>query len=248
MKIVVQIYEVQNPSEAETLIALGVDHIGSVVVSQEKRYVPSIRETVRLTDRLGARSSIIPLFSDADAISSLLDYYSPHILHFCEAIDVRQNLHGCRRLVHLQETIRNRFPGIKLIRSIPIRSFGAFDAVPSLEIAEIFEPVSDLFLTDTLLGGQIDQPVSGFVGITGKQCEWDIAEALVKKSRIPVILGGGLSPENVREGILKVRPAGVDSCTLTNALDDEGQPIRFRKDVGLVKRFVREVRNAENEL
>ena len=33
-KTLVQIYEVQEPDEAEALIALGVDHIGSVLLSQ----------------------------------------------------------------------------------------------------------------------------------------------------------------------------------------------------------------------
>jgi len=32
-RIVIQIYEVQDPEEAQALIALGVDHIGSVIVS-----------------------------------------------------------------------------------------------------------------------------------------------------------------------------------------------------------------------
>ena len=65
--------------------------------------------------------------------------------------------------------------------------------------------------------GSNDQPVEGFVGITGKTCDWIAARRLVESSRIPVILAGGLSPENVYEGILAIRPAGVDSCTLTNA-------------------------------
>lgn len=47
-KIIVQIYEVQKPSEAEKVLALGVDHIGSVVVSQESWKIPCIRDTVHL--------------------------------------------------------------------------------------------------------------------------------------------------------------------------------------------------------
>jgi len=59
---------------------------------------------------------------------------------------------------------------------------------------------------------------------------------------IPVILAGGLSPENVAAGIGKVRPAGVDTCTATNAVDDLGRPVRFRKDPEKVRRFVAEAR------
>ena len=34
-RIIVQIYEIQEPREAECLLELGVDHIGSVILSEE---------------------------------------------------------------------------------------------------------------------------------------------------------------------------------------------------------------------
>jgi phosphoribosylanthranilate isomerase len=120
-----------------------------------------------------------------------------------------------------------------------------------LELAELFEPISDFFLTDTLLVSKKDtsnQPVDGFIGITGKICDWDIAFKLVKNSRIPVILAGGISPENVYDGVLKVRPAGVDSCTLTNARNNFGAPVRFKKDPEKVKRLVMAAQNAEKNI
>ena len=85
-KIIVQIYEVQTPSEAENLMALGVDHIGSVIVSKESWKVPSIRDTVHLVQGMDGRSSLIPLFDDLESICFMLDYYKPDIIHFCEAI------------------------------------------------------------------------------------------------------------------------------------------------------------------
>ena len=110
--------------------------------------------------------------------------------------------------------------------------------------------MSDYFLTDTLLvkqGGTVPdhQPVEGFVGITGHTCDWQIARELVKLSRIPVILAGGISPGNVSAGIEAVKPAGVDSCTRTNIQTREGQTIRFRKDLEKVKAFVEAVRSTE---
>jgi phosphoribosylanthranilate isomerase len=113
--------------------------------------------------------------------------------------------------------------------------------------------VSDFFLTDTLLSDEQapdadNQPVQGFVGITGQTCNWETARELVTVSRIPVFLAGGISPENVAEGIMQVRPAGVDSCTRTNATDHRGLPIRFRKDPGKVKKLVDAVREAEKSL
>jgi phosphoribosylanthranilate isomerase len=67
----------------------------------------------------------------------------------------------------------------------------------------------------------------------------------VAMSRIPVILAGGISPQNVAEGIRQVRPYGVDSCTCTNAVDANGRPIRFKKDLARVKALVAETRRAD---
>ena len=91
----------------------------------------------------------------------------------------------------------------------------------------------------------IQQPVNGFIGITGKVCDWDIAAELVADSPIPVILAGGLSAQNVFAGIRQVHPAGVDSCTETNARNPDGSSIRFKKDPQRVKEFIEEVRRAE---
>jgi phosphoribosylanthranilate isomerase len=129
------------------------------------------------------------------------------------------------------------------MRSIPIGCTGYGAKVASLEMASVFEPFSDWFLTDTLLfngdrAKDVDQPVDGYVGITGKVCDWDVAAALVTQSNIPVILAGGIGPENASAGVETVRPAGVDSCTLTNALDANGTSIRFKKDVEKVSRLV----------
>jgi len=253
-KIVVQIYEVQTPSEAEKLMALGVDNIGSVLVSEEDWQVPPIRETIRAVQAEGALSSLIPLFNGTKTLFRALYYYRPDIVHFCEELtDASSGANIQDNLLALQGNVKENFPEIKLMRSIPIAQPGFADRVPTLELARRFEAVSDYFLTDTLLLNTsdiqiVDQPVKGFVGITGKTCDWNMAAKLVATSRIPVILAGGIAPENVFEGIRHVRPAGVDSCTRTNAIDFEGSFVRFKKDLDKVKRLVEETRRAEQTL
>jgi phosphoribosylanthranilate isomerase len=127
------------------------------------------------------------------------------------------------------------------MRTIPIAEPGFGSEVPTLELARRLEAVSDWFLTDTMLVGA-EQPVDGHFGITGKVCVWELARDLVNQSSIPVILAGGLSPENVAEGLRFTRPAGADTCTATNLLDGGGKPIRFRKDPEKVRRFVESCR------
>jgi phosphoribosylanthranilate isomerase len=240
------------------MIALGVDHIGSVLLNNEQWKSALIKETVDTVQEHGAKSSIIPLFNDQDTVCRAMDYYRPDMVHFCETLvkpdDMLRycfNPDNLKPLIDLQVTLREKFPQIKIIRSIPIAPPGFAEKVPSLELAELFEPLSDFFLTDTLLVSKNDtgdQPVNGFIGITGKICDWNIAFKLVENSRIPVILAGGISPENVYDGVLKVRPAGVDSCTLTNARNNHGAPVRFKKDPEKVKHLVMAVQNAEKSM
>jgi phosphoribosylanthranilate isomerase len=250
-RILTQIYEVQTPSEAETLVNLGVDHIGSVILSAADWRKPEIKETITRLSSTQAKSSLIFLYQDQHLVFSSLDYYRPDIVHFCEMLvdpKSRQPMADAVRICeNLQAAVRERFPEIKIMRSIPIPETGRADGFSVISLAKLFEPMSDYFLTDTLIvddGNGGDQPVSGFVGITGKTCDWEMAAQLVKMTRIPVILAGGLSPDNVYEGILNVRPAGADSCTLTNAVDEDARPARFQKDMEKVKKFIAETRRA----
>jgi phosphoribosylanthranilate isomerase len=245
--MLIQIYEIQTPEEAREMVDLGVDHIGSVLISDREWKNPVLKSTIRLVQEAGRKSSLIPLFGDIDRIAEAVAYYRPDILHFCEALVTREtDRDAVNRILERQAALRKRFPKIELMRSIPIASNDG-DCVPSLELAALFEPISDWFLTDTLIGGEEvtsdqDQPVQGYIGITGRTCDWDVARALVRQSRIPVILAGGMGPDNAAQGIRRVRPAGVDSCTLTNKVDRNGRAIRFQKDPGKVKAMVDAVR------
>lgn len=253
-RLIVQIYEVQTPAEAERLVELDVDHIGSVILSEENWQLPQLKETIRSIRSSAAKSSLILLYNHPETVLRTLDYYQPDIVHFCEALVGHARLWDfCDRLIHLQTVVKNHFPKIKIMRSIPIVQSGCAGAVPTIEFAQRFEPSSDFFLTDTYLveaSGSTPnkQPVEGFVGITGKTCNWETARKLVEVSRVPVILAGGISAQNAGDGIRQVKPAGVDSCTGTNALDKGGNPIRFKKDPAKVKQLVEQVRRTEKSL
>jgi phosphoribosylanthranilate isomerase len=198
---------------------------------------------------MGALSSLIPLYADPDAILDTLDYHRPHIIHFCDMLNGRSD-RSVDAAIRLQTLVKRRFPDILIMRSIPIGQTASVDSEAVLALAGRLESLSDFFLTDTVIAGasdatDADQPVVGFVGITGRTCDWSVAAQLVVKSRIPVILAGGISPENVADGIGRVHPYGVDSCTGTNAVDDAGRTIRFKKDLARVNALVAETRRAD---
>ena len=250
--LIVQIYEIQTPREAEIMIELGVDHVGSVLLEMQAWKSSDLKSTVELVQSAGRKSSLIPLFGSVDAISEAIDYYQPDIIHFCETLPKKMNAGAALdQLLERQATIRDRYPGIDLMRSVPIGCSGQGNIFPSLAFAKAFEPLSDWFLTDTLLSADNSftndqQPVNGFVGITGKTCDWAIAAELVVNSAIPVILAGGIGPHNVATAISCVKPAGIDSCTLTNRMDDGGKARRFQKDTEKVTTLIQRARGVLN--
>lgn len=247
--MIVQIYEIQSPEEAQLVVDLGVDHVGSVLLTPAHCQDPVLKEAVSVIKSAGRRSSLIPLFHDPECIAQAIGYYRPDIIHFCESLPENGDSDPqVRATLERQKIIRRSFPDVQIMRSIPIAQAGQGSKIQSLSLAAQFEPYSDWFLTDTLLLGDWkeglkDQPVSGFVGITGQTCDWSVARDLVQASRIPVILAGGIGPTNARQGIEQVMPAGVDSCTRTNALDAEGKSIRFKKDPEKVRALVQAARS-----
>jgi phosphoribosylanthranilate isomerase len=72
-------------------------------------------------------------------------------------------------------------------------------------------------------------------GGTGRVCDWEAARAFVEASAVPVILAGGLDPDNVAEAAARVRPWGVDVSSGVEAAPG-------RKDLERVKEFIQTCR------
>jgi len=116
-------------------------------------------------------------------------------------------------------TLKRKLPGVLLMRSIPVVGEA------SIDIARTYEGIADLLLLDS--HREADRQI-GALGVTH---DWSISRRIVELVRTPVILAGGLGPDNVVEAIRAVRPAGVDSKTKT---DQDGS---HRKDLDRVRRF-----------
>ena len=81
----------------------------------------------------------------------------------------------------------------------------------------------------------IDAHVEGAMGGTGHVVPWELLDGF--DPGVPMILAGGLTPENVAEAIRRVRPWGVDVASGV-----ESSP--GRKDPEKVRRFIDAARSA----
>jgi phosphoribosylanthranilate isomerase len=86
---------------------------------------------------------------------------------------------------------------------------------------------SPIYLLDTF----VEQKYGG----TGQTFAWEIARRATEK--YPVIIAGGLQPENVGEVVSNLKPWGVDVSS--------GVESRGVKDVAKIKAFVQAVKSAE---
>lgn len=81
----------------------------------------------------------------------------------------------------------------------------------------------------------VDSYVKDMPGGTGRCCDWEAARRFVELCPKPVLLAGGLTPDNVHEAIVRVGPWGVDVSS--------GVEQRPRvKDLRKVERFISECR------
>jgi phosphoribosylanthranilate isomerase len=104
-------------------------------------------------------------------------------------------------------------------------------AIPVIDEASIETAASYRGVADFLLLDSYDLGKRQF-GALGRTHDWSLSRRIVDEVGIPVILAGGLGPENVAAAISAVRPAGVDSKTRTDRLDRSG------KDLAKVHAFV----------
>ena len=84
----------------------------------------------------------------------------------------------------------------------------------------------------------VDAAVKGVYGGSGITANWSAAAELAKK--YPLLLAGGLTPENVADAVRQVKPWGVDVASGVESA--AGQ-----KDASKMKAFVKAVREVENQ-
>jgi phosphoribosylanthranilate isomerase len=212
--MLVQIFEVQTPEEAAALVRLGVDHIGVLVGDGAFPRELSITQTKAIFAAVpaGHKRVALSLSADLEHVARVVDETRPDIVQVQAEIEDFP--------VDMTRALKERFPQTPIVRAIPV-----IDGT-SIEIAASYQGISDFLLLDTYDTGKRQ------FGALGRVHDWNLSRRIVDEVGIPVILAGGLGPDNVASAIAAVHPAGVDSKTRTDRTDGSG------KDLEKVKAFV----------
>jgi phosphoribosylanthranilate isomerase len=205
--------------EGLMLAACGVTHVGLPL--RLAVHTPDVTDEE-------ARAIVAALRGRAETVLITYLENAAETLSLCRFLGVTGlQLHGHMLLAQVR-ALRQAAPGLFIIKSLVV---GTAPEAAILASAQEHAPHVDAFLTDTF------DPASGATGATGLAHDWAVSERLARALPRPLILAGGLNPENVARAICTVRPAGVDAHT---GLEDT----QGRKDEGLVRRFVAQSRRA----
>jgi phosphoribosylanthranilate isomerase len=218
-KDAIQVAGVIDQAEAELLVKCGVRYLGFPL------RLPVHREDLSEGE---AAAIIRNLRSPARAVLITYLNQAGEIVEFCRALGASViQLHGEIDPSELR-SIKERDPNVAIIKSLVI---GLHPVGQLLDLVLRTALYVDAYITDTF------DPKTGACGATGKTHDWAVSRQFVRCSPRPVILAGGLTPENVRDAIRAVRPAGVDAHT---GLEDAFG----RKSEEKVRRFVSEAQEA----
>lgn len=212
--VYVQIYGITTKEDAAEVDRLRPDSVGVVLDEGLPTWDSVDTDTARaiVAALTHVRVAALSLSTDPDRILATVRTIGPDIVHLAraEAIDDAT-----------LQRIRAKVEPAQLLLTVPVDGPGSFD------VARRLSEVGDSLLLDT------KHPDTGVVGATGHTHDWSISADIVNTLDVPVVLAGGLGPENVRDAISTVRPFGVDSETLTSLESD-----RRRKDLAKVEAFI----------
>ena len=113
------------------------------------------------------------------------------------------------------------------------------DDESAVDRAKKYAQYCDFILTDSGLA-----PDTG-IGASGLTHDWSIDARIVAECGKPVIMAGGLGPDNVADAIRQCKPYGVDSLTKTSIKYDGG---RMEKDIDKVREFCKNADAAAAEI
>jgi phosphoribosylanthranilate isomerase len=204
---------ITNPHDAELAVRLGADALGFNLYPPSPRYIAPA-EVLEITSALPPFVEPVLLFVNAPI---------SQVVQSAQALCCRRTLNYLQW--HGDEP---ELPPGPPWRFIP--AFAVADSVGLTRITAYLERCKAGALPDAVL---IDGHLPGQYGGTGRQAPWHLLADF--HPGVPVILAGGLTPENVAEAIRIVKPYAVDVASGVESAPGI-------KDAEKLRRFIDNVR------
>jgi len=220
----VKICGIREPAHALAAAQAGADFVGLVFAESRRRV--AVEEAQAVARALGG-APLSAAGSGTKAIETLLEHRRPLLVGVfadagAQAINTVAESCGLD-LVQLSGDEpwdicpKLSRPVIKAVKVKP--GLSAQEVLSSLRPGAI--PLLDTYAEDTLGG-------------SGRTLDWVVAAQVAR--RLPIILAGGLTPDNVAEAVRLVRPWAVD---VSSGVETEGV-----KDVGKIRAFIAAAKEA----
>ena len=213
----IKICGLTREADVDEAVEAGADAVGFVLYERSPRHLPLVR-ALELARRLPPFVTPVLLFVNAtpQALRSACEEMPQALLQF-HGDETREQCAAADR------------PYLRAARMAP-----GFDL---LDFARLFHKVNGTSGARGAMALLLDAPVEGFGG-GGKVFDWSLIPPSVP---LPVVLSGGLSPANVSDGVLAVRPWAVDVSS--------GVEIsKGLKSGPLMRRFCKAVREADDRI
>ncbi len=214
--MIVKICGINDLAAMDAALEADADMVGLVFFPPSPRNLTPL-DASKLAARARRRAKLVALTVDAD--DALIDAIEAAV-----APDFHQ-LHGSETPARVRE-LRDR-TGKQIIKAIPVAA--ASDLAP----LSAYEEVADWILFDAKAPKDATRP-----GGHGRTFDWSLL--FDSKHRKPMMLSGGINPENVSEAIARVRPDAVDVSSGVESAPGV-------KDREKIFAFVRAARNAVME-
>ena len=185
----IKVCGIRSVEEAAGAVDAGATAIGILVGVAESvpdRVTPDVGKKIAASVPGGVTTVMVTHLTDPEEVADIAGYMKVRAVQVHGDMDVR----GLR-------TLRSLLPGVLIIKTIHVTGDEAAFR------ARDYAAAADMLLLDTAAGGKI--------GGTGVTHDWSVSAEIVESSRVPVILAGGLNPENVAAAIEQVKPHGVDA-------------------------------------
>jgi phosphoribosylanthranilate isomerase len=205
----VKICGITNLDDARLAVELGAWAIGLIFWPGSERRC-ELDEGERIAAELRREVELTGVFVNAtlDEIAYTADRCSLAMLQ----------LHGDEGPAFCREAARRT--GCKVMKAVRVKDAGSIRALISFDV--------DYHLLDAYKPGH--------VGGTGETFQWELVNE--HDRHVPIVLSGGLTPDNVAAGIAATRPFAVDTASGTEASPG-------RKDPAKVQAFFRAVAQAD---